>query len=596
MTGTATEVTSGRRRDLPEWGSRGARILGVAGFISLMAWAVPAMVMADKGFSVQDEGSYVLSYRFWNTNPFFMSGSQYFYGPLLAVMHGQIAELRLLRLFMVVGSNVWFAETFFRWLAQHRGVRLFGRGPSGVALLAAAGGLSYLWAPLTPGYYDLTADASIALVALMFSSLRRASRLPVLTALLAGSVSFVLVLTKWPSVLVVLVVQGVVLIELYRHSHSVAAGYASVFGAGFAGTALGCQLFVVRLDVALPAIHAVSVLTATATHSPEALARSYLASTMVFAVASMVFALPLVGAYVTALRASARGREGVARLCVVAGALVTGVVIPLACGWHGGGEKGRVMVAVALAALITALIASGVFRGPGRSSQWTVERQVLGVLSVVPVLQALGTDVPLIYVVAECLVMWVATVFIVVSRSARAPVSLFTVETSLILCMVTVAMLAGTTTLLSPFKTTGVSSDTVAVADLGGVRVSPSTAHEYAALEEALAPYVQRQVTPVLTLDRLAGLTYLVGGVPMGSTWTDASTPARTAAILDLACRGGDVERRHPPVLIFDRAPDDLLLGALHRCGFDYPADFRQLKVLGIPPGLRVFVPLVPGR
>ena len=29
-------------------------------------------------------------------------------------------------------------------------------------------------------------------------------------------------------------------------------------------------------------------------------------------------------------------------------------------------------------------------------------------------------------------------------------------------------------------------------------------------LEQAVAPYIERSVTPVLTLDRLAGLTYLV--------------------------------------------------------------------------------------
>ena len=60
----------------------------------------------------------------------------------------------------------------------------------------------------------------------------------------------------------------------------------------------------------------------------------------------------------------------------------------------------------------------------------------------------------------------------------------------------------------------------------------------------------------MLALDQLAGLTYLVGGVPMGSTWTDAVSPRRTAGILALACRNGDVDPTLPPVLLLDRPLD----------------------------------------
>jgi hypothetical protein len=598
--GTTTEAPSEARRDVPAWGPRAPRILGVVAVICLLGWGIPAVVMANKGFSVQDEGTYVLSYRFWNTNPYFISGSQYFYGPLFAAMHGQIAGLRMLRLFMAIATNVWFARAFLGWLAHHRGVRTFGLGQGGVALLAAAGGMTYLWTPLTPSYYDLTADASLALVALMFSTLGRASRPPAWMGILAGCVSFVLVLTKWPALLVVLLVQGVLLADLSRHSRAAAVRYATCVAAGLAATALACQLFLFRLNVVLPALHAVSVLTATATHSPEALARSYVASTTMFATASIAFAIPLIGAYVMALRASQRGRESSARWCIVAGALVTGLVVPLSSGWHGGGERGRVMVAVTMAALLSSLVAAGVPRTSRATSRRRTERvaesRVLGVLVAVPVLQALGTDVPLIYVSSECLALWVAIVLIMVSRSSRPPVSLFAVETSLIVCVVSVALLAGTTTLMSPFKATGLSSDTVAVPSLGGLRLAPETASEYSALEDAVAPYVQRGVTPVLTLDRLAGVTYLVGGVPMGSTWTDASSPGRTAGILELACRNGDVDRARTPVLIVDRAPGFAVRDALRRCGFDYPSDFRGFAVAGGPPGLQVFVPLVQKR
>jgi hypothetical protein len=89
----------------------------------------------------------------------------------------------------------------------------------------------------------------------------------------------------------------------------------------------------------------------------------------------------------------------------------------------------------------------------------------------------------------------------------------------------------------------------------------------------------------------MAGLTYLVGGVPLGSTWTDAVSQPRTAAILDLACENTDVDASTPAVLFLDREPDPLVVHALQRCGVDYPSGFRRLAVPQGPPGLRVYVP-----
>jgi hypothetical protein len=155
--------------------------------------------------------------------------------------------------------------------------------------------------------------------------------------------------------------------------------------------------------------------------------------------------------------------------------------------------------------------------------------------------------------------------------------------------IVAVAAIAGTTTMMSPFKTTGYRSDTTSVGALG-VRLPPGVARQYAALQRSLAPYVTPGATPVFTLDERAGLTYLLGGVPMGSTWTDSGTPERTAGILELACHNGDVDRTRPPVLLFNRTPDPAVVRALGVCGFAFPRDFRALHVAGGPPGIRVYV------
>ncbi len=51
--------------------------------------------MLGRGFAVQDEGTYVLSYRFWSSNPYFVSGSQYVYGPVFEALGESIPLLRL---------------------------------------------------------------------------------------------------------------------------------------------------------------------------------------------------------------------------------------------------------------------------------------------------------------------------------------------------------------------------------------------------------------------------------------------------------------------------------------------------------------------
>jgi hypothetical protein len=57
-------------------GGRWSRWLATVSIACILGWSIPALLMLDKGFAVQDEGSYVLSYRYWHSNPYFVSGSQ----------------------------------------------------------------------------------------------------------------------------------------------------------------------------------------------------------------------------------------------------------------------------------------------------------------------------------------------------------------------------------------------------------------------------------------------------------------------------------------------------------------------------------------
>jgi hypothetical protein len=580
--------SGGRGEPVP----RGAWVLTGLALAAIAGWAVPAVLMANRGLSIQDEGSYLLAYRWWHSNAYFVPASQYFYGPLFEAMGEQIAVLRLLRLVMVLGANLWFATSFTSWLARNRRLALRPATRwSCVVFLTATGGLSYLWGPLSPGYFDLEIVASLALVALFLEAVTRAPRVPAWIPVLAGFTAFVLLLAKWPAVVIIAVVQGAVIMVLAGSSGRGSARYAAWFVGAFAA-AVGAFVALVGHPG-----HVLPVLLHAAAHPPYKHGAAFLAGyysrdTAELVLPAVLFAAPSVAAWLLALR---MGERRAVRPVTVAGVLVTGLVVPLAFGWHGGDERGRVMVSVVLATLLSAAAIALVSRGSrhgerDRSPSRCHGRLVVGVLLVVPVGQAAGTAIPLLYVALGCLAMWVGAVLVLATARPRSEAATFGIGASLGMDVVAVALIAGTTTYQTPYSTTGYTADTVAVGALGGLRLSGTTAGQFRALLTATAPYVTPGRTPMLSLDRKEGLIYLLDGVPIGSTYTDSATPARTASLIALACRNGDVDVSRAPVLLFDRPVDPRVVSALRGCGFDFPSAFRRLAVPGGPPTVTVWV------
>ena len=377
----------------------------------------------------------------------------------------------------------------------------------------------------------------------MLASLRRSPRPGTWNPLATGVIAVVLVATKWPAAPVALLTVGVVVWSLSRASSAAALRYAALVAVGVGATLVVCQVFLVPVGRVVSVMRTVSSLTATASHGFGYLARSYASNTASFALAAAVFALPLLAAYVLARRASLRGHERRAGWWLLGAAIVTAVVLPFLVGWHGGSDRGRAVVAIALGGLLAALVIALAPPTRGPLPAHATGRAVAAVLLLVPVLQAAGTSVPLIYVTLECAAMWMALALMLVAHLDRSQMVVTAVLGNLAVFVVATALLAGSTTLVSPFDAGTFRSDTVRVPDLG-VRVAPDLARQYQALTEALGPFVDRGSTPVLALDQKAGLTYLLGGVPAGPTWTDRANPGRTAGILELACRNGDVAAR----------------------------------------------------
>jgi hypothetical protein len=485
-----------------------------------------------------------------------------------------------------LGINGWFAWAFVRWWAARSEVPLPSTRLSLMLLVSAFGGMSYLWAPLTPGYYDLTGDLCLALVALLLLALTQ-SRVSAWNPALAGFLGIVLIVEKWTACLVLLALGVAVSAGLARHGRRVVVRYAVLAGVGAALALVIMQLFVMDLARFTSVMREVSRLTSIANHSATYLARANLSSSVTVLVGGLVLGLLLLIALGVAVRLSRSGRMRAAEGWLVAAGVVSTIGLPFALGWRGGDDHGRVLVGVAFGGLLMAMVAVVLAR-PHLVPASGEARLVALVLLLVPALQAAGTNVPFPYVAGECLAMWVALVLMLSGDSERFPAATSAVLVDLAVAAAAIAMIAGTTTLMTPFKTSGFFEADVRLPAVG-VRVSPQTASRYAALSKALHPYVVRGRTPMISVDEQAGLVYLLGGVPAGSTWTDAASPSRTAGILALACREGDV--RHAPVLLLTRRVDRELAATLGDCGYPYPSSYRRLPLAGGPPRLTVMVP-----
>ena len=164
-----------------------------AALLATLVWVVAALLMADRGFDITDEGFYVLSYRWWDSTPRVFTGVQYLYGPVFEALGWSIPGLRVFRLVSVVAVHLAFGWSFMAWLRTQRpeapATRWWEVG--GALTILASGGIVYGWMPLSPGYNDVVILTSLLLVTLLLWSMRvvgRGDPLPVLAAVCAGPV------------------------------------------------------------------------------------------------------------------------------------------------------------------------------------------------------------------------------------------------------------------------------------------------------------------------------------------------------------------------------------------------------------------------
>lgn len=580
-------------------------VILVAGALAAW-WILTAARAANEGFDITDEGYYLLSYRWWDSNPLALTGVQYLYGPIFEWLGYNIDRLRLFRLFTVVVVHLLFGYSFMRWLRGRRpgmpATKLWE--PAGMAIILAAGGMCYAWLPQSPGYNDVVLLGALTLVSCvlwMATAVDRGDPVPFWVPVVAGLVIGMMVLAKWTSVVVIgLIVIAAVVVLAGQGWRSVARGILFALG-GVAVVALVLQLFVVRLDVAVPGILTVNRFIAGTSYSPAELLQFYWSSGIrLLGQTLRDHGLLLLATAFTVIARWRRLRIAAAVLAVVALVLsVRRVVVDGAA--IGGSHHTATYAVTLLAAVLVAVVAAagaviahrlGVTECSRLSRENTRTWVILALLVLLPLVQAFGTNTALYTIGFNAFAAWAAVMIAVLTGIWATPImARVTLGLVLVGSLVATASIAYTGSFRYPYRSAGHSQLTATskLPALKGLYVTPALENNYTKLAADLRSYTEPGGRPMLAFDKMAGLVLILGGRPLGEAWIAPAERARTAAGIEEVCRKGHPERA--PLIILNRQITDSEITALQSCGLDFHADYQQLAPARQTIGLEVWVP-----
>jgi hypothetical protein len=591
-----------------------ARLLCLATVASVAAagaWVVAAAVTAGQGLDSTDEGFYLLSYRWWDTDFRTFTGAQFVYGPLFELLGHNIAALRLVRLLTILGANVAFGWTFMRWLRLRRPNAAATRWweAAGTAAIVACGGMSYSWLPLSPGYNDVSllgALLAAAVVLKMAADVTSGRSIPFWVPLSAGPVALAMLLAKWSSsgltLLVVALVGIVVLLPAGARQLARVAMWALV---GLALSTLAVQLFIVPLNQALPLMVATNKLVAAGSNNPSSLLLMYRLNVGdLITRATLAHGLLLI----TAVAAVALRSKLTSRVVAVLGittAVLSFWILFTAGAFTGGSQNIRTYsVGLTLVLSLTVIVALGTLLDRRRPSGMTssLRREglrgaaVVVMLLALPVTQAAGTGNPIYYMAFNCFSAWAALIILVLTGIEGSPVAARTITAGTAAAAVLLASAIGTTALVlhpyrafSPSVSTAVASGVPA---LRSVRLEPKTAERYSLLRRELAPYLTPGGgTYMMGFDGMAGVLFALDGRSVGEAWYSGRGRQRTAAGIRAECTDGKGPwGARTPILFFNRRISAIEVGALKACGLEFARDYRQLGTSSQTAGYRIYV------
>lgn len=593
-------------------GEAALAVLAAGGLVFTWMWVKAAFAMANRGFDLTDEGSYVLAYRWWSTNFRNYTGTQFFYGPIFQMLGWDIARLRVVRVFSILATNAAFGYAFMDWLRLRRphASKSTLWELSGVAAILAGSGMLMAWLPLSPGYNDMGLLGALLASAIV---LRIAKRVdadePIGRALpLAfGPVLAFTLLAKWSSLITtffpVFLVATFVLSA--RGVREILRTYAWAL-AGTAITFLLIHLFIARLDKAIPEMLVVNRLIAQTGNSPKKLLDLYWeTSVQMLKIASERHELLIVAA---AVAAAARRRESQIVAAVIGYFGVTRFLerVKTDFALNGGTQNlGRYtipIVALALAALAMLVVSVATAFFTRRVTRPSIAREslrgwaVLALVAGIPITHGFGTGNPIYTMVVNGFAAWIAvTIAIATGIDREGAAGRWFGWTLAALGVYSAVAITKTGLLEHPYRVDpflAANERAPGMPRLASMRLNHDKATRWSTLHRVLAPYLSPPGRAIMAYDELSGLTFFLDGQPVGEAWYSSLDTRRTAENLRASCRGG-----HPwwesrwPLLVFQRPVSDIEVQGLKDCGIDFATQYKLVAPPSQTINLQVFAP-----
>jgi len=582
----------------------------LASVAAASAWAVAAALTSSRWFTYTDEGFYLLSYRWWNTEFRSFTGAQFIYGPVFQLLGYNIAGLRLFRLLTIIGASAAFGWTFMRWLRLRRPNAAATRWweAAGTAAIVACAGMNYSWLPLTPGYNDLSMLGALLVFAAVLkvaADVDRGRTVPAWVPLSIGPIAFTMLIAKWSSsgltLLVVALVAVVLVAPAGVRQIARCAGWALV---GLALSTIAVQLFIVPLNQAIPLMVATNKLVVSS-NNPATLFQTYrLSFGDLFTRTAQAHVLLLIST-VAAVAFRSRLTSRVTALLSVAAAVLSFWIL-LAVGQFKGGTHNipTYCVGLTLVLAIPLVVALGTLldsRRPFsrvsslRREGWRGAAMVL-LLIALPLTQAAGTGNPIYYMAFNCFAPGAALIIFVLTGIEGAPrVARALTAVAAAGAVVMSAAIGADGLLVHPYGVTGAGFKTVAVSGVPALRsvtLPPSTAADYSRLHRVLEPYLTPGGgTYMMGFDQMSGVIFALDGRFVGEAWYSAASRKRAAVGIRAACPDGKGPwGTRPPILFFNRAISRTEIDVLKACGLDFARDYRQLDDPTQTMGFRFYV------
>jgi hypothetical protein len=567
---------------------------------AIVVWSGTGVWAAFHGFDPFDEAWYVITYRDARASDPLATIAPFVIRPLFDLLGGSVVGLRLVKLTAWLVLGTFFGSSSAMWINTTPGLRRVSPPLVG-AIFTTSTMVVYAVYPPTPSYNDLAVGSVLLLVALALRACVLAADDRRGIAIIAGAVGVVLTvlgLNKATTGVIMALAVAVILLSGSRECPAWKSHWRVATGVVLATGALTLvTIHVLIVDVfefleasrwtASTVEQTTNVWSALRDRETRTLRRHWQYIREDFGVVGV----PVMA---TVLAGWRKWQRTALTMVLLSAAAFATVVID--GGYQVGGYRALSTQSVAITVLLIGalcLLSTRVGRPGGPPARLAV---LFALLTVLPMMQAIGSTVPYIYLAVSAAPLWllVAVVAAVAQPAGlRRLLGLLSLAGIWVLAM-TVAwtgLVSSPTRVWTPLWDQTVPAPT---RELRGIRIDRRSADHFRAVSSAIDANWHVDGDPlVIGLTDLPGAIVYTEAETIAGGWFFSLFPGRNVRVLQRACtrpewhaRGGD-----PLILVRDFTLLDEYVDVLKACGVNFPEGYLAVEVFEQPVGYYPYSP-----